>query len=106
MGRVSKDERHLPRLRPAKTAGKFKNIHATFHEQIAKPLQARPLFLRIRREIEVTATFKHTKSELVRQRYDPIATADPIYFNAPEDHAFVRLDQALYDRIQAGRIRL
>src|SRR5207245_11641598 len=38
------------------------------------PDYARPLFLRIRREIEVTATFKYTKTEFVRQGYDPAAT--------------------------------
>jgi len=70
------------------------------------PGYARPLFLRIRRELDVTATFKHAKTELVRQGYDPAASADVVYFNDPERGAFVRLDQALYDGIQAGRIRL
>ena len=70
------------------------------------PKYARPLFLRIRNEIEVTTTFKHTKNDLVRQGYDPVAAADVIYFNEPEKEAFVRLDKALYDRIQTGQIRL
>jgi fatty-acyl-CoA synthase len=70
------------------------------------PGYARPLFLRIRNELEVTGTFKYAKSDFVRQRYDPIATADPIYFNAQERSAFVRLDKALYDAIQAGEVRL
>ena len=62
------------------------------------PDYARPLFLRIRREIEVTATFKYTKTEFVRQGYDPAATTDPIYFADPERHAFVRLEVALCKR--------
>ena len=33
-------------------------------------------------------------------------TDDAIYFNDAERHAFVRLDKTLYDRIQAGQIRL
>jgi fatty-acyl-CoA synthase len=70
------------------------------------PGYARPLFLRIRRELDVTATFKHAKTELVRQGYDPAASADVVYFNDAERGAFVELDQALYDGIQAGRIRL
>ena len=70
------------------------------------PDYARPLFLRIRSEMEVTATFKHVKSDLVRQGYDPAATPDAIYFNDPERQAFVRLDKALYDRIQTGQLRL
>jgi len=42
----------------------------------------------------------------VRQGYDPAATADVLYFNHPEQKAFVRLDQPLYDSIQRGEIRL
>ena len=70
------------------------------------PDYARPLFLRIRSAMDVTATFKHTKSDLVRQGYDPAATGDVIHFNDPERRAFVRLDAALYERIQAGQIHL
>jgi fatty-acyl-CoA synthase len=66
------------------------------------PHYACPLFLRIRNEMEVTATFKYTKTDLVRQGYDPLATTDPIYFNDFEREAFIPLDQALYLRIQAG----
>ena len=69
------------------------------------PDYARPLFLRIRSAMDVTATFKHTKSESVRQGYDPAGTDDAIYFDDPDRHAFVRLDQTTYDRIQRGRIR-
>src|SRR5438876_4756870 len=70
------------------------------------PEYARPLLLRIRNEMEVTATFKHTKNDFVRQGCDPEATADVIYFNDAESRAFVRLDKPLYDRIQTGQIRL
>jgi fatty-acyl-CoA synthase len=69
------------------------------------PHYARPLFLRVRNEMEVTGTFKYTKVDFVRQGYDPAATEDVLYFNDPEHQAFVRLDKALYDRIQAGEIR-
>jgi fatty-acyl-CoA synthase len=70
------------------------------------PGYACPLFLRIRNEIEVTATFKYTKTVLVRQGYDPDAVDDVIYFNHPEREAFVPLDTTLYERIEAGSIRL
>jgi fatty-acyl-CoA synthase len=70
------------------------------------PDYARPLFLRIRNDIEVTATFKYTKSDFVRQGYDPATIDDVIYFSAPERDAFVRLDEALYTRITTGQIRL
>jgi fatty-acyl-CoA synthase len=70
------------------------------------PSYARPLFLRIRRDIEVTGTFKYSKTELVRQGYDPDITTDVIYFDNPESESFVQLDKLLYDRIQVGQIRL
>jgi fatty-acyl-CoA synthase len=69
------------------------------------PHYARPLFLRVRDRMEVTGTFKYTKTDLVRQGYDPAAVADALYFNHPQRQAFVPLDKALYDRIQTGEIR-
>jgi fatty-acyl-CoA synthase len=70
------------------------------------PEYARPLFVRMRNAIEVTTTFKYTKTDFVRHGYDPLATSDVIYFNDPEGEEFVRLDEPLYDRIHAGQIRL
>ena len=70
------------------------------------PVYARPTFLRILDEIQVTGTFKYSRTDLVRQAYDPVAITDTIYFDNPESQSFMRLDKALYDRIQAGQIRL
>lgn len=70
------------------------------------PDYACPRFVRIRSELELTATFKCTKTDLVRQGYDPLATGDVIYFNHPDHKAFVQLDKAVFDRIQSGQIRL
>lgn len=70
------------------------------------PGYACPLFVRILSEMELTATFKYTKTHLVRQGYDPQATADVIYFNHPDRQAFVQLDKILYDRIQSSNVRL
>jgi fatty-acyl-CoA synthase len=68
------------------------------------PEYARPLFLRIGTEMEVTSTFKYTKSDLVRQGYDPRATTDAIYFHDPEQEGFIRIDESLYNRIHAGQM--
>jgi fatty-acyl-CoA synthase len=68
------------------------------------PEYAQPLFLRIRHDLEITPTFKHMKRDLVREGYNPIAIGDAIYFNDRERQAFVRLDKALFDRIQTGHI--
>jgi len=76
------------------------------HLADALPSYARPLFLRFMPTIEVTATFKHKKVELMRQGWDPAATDDPIYFDDPRQQAYVRLDQAVFAAIQAGQLRL
>jgi fatty-acyl-CoA synthase len=70
------------------------------------PSYARPLFVRIQREIDVTATFKHKKAELAQMGFDPSKTGDEIYFNDAEHDAFVRLDGKLFARIQDGQVRL
>ena len=70
------------------------------------PDYARPIFLRTRNNIDVTATFKQKKNDLVAQGFDPKIISDPIYFNDPAAKAFVRLDAALSDRIRAGQVRI
>jgi fatty-acyl-CoA synthase len=79
-----------------------------FHDHLTRrlPDYARPVFLRTRSHIDVTATFKQKKLELVAQGFDPKLTGDPIYFNDPAAKAFVRLDAALSDRIRTGQVRL
>jgi len=70
------------------------------------PNYARPLFLRVRSELDVTATFKQLKADLVREGYDPDAVTDAVYFNDIEHQLFVQVDRALYGRIRSGQIRL
>jgi fatty-acyl-CoA synthase len=81
---------------------------AGLHAHIAKnlPEYARPLFLRVRHELDVTATFKQKKINLVREGFNPALTSEPIYFNDPQNDTFVRLDADLYRRIESGAIRL
>jgi fatty-acyl-CoA synthase len=70
------------------------------------PEYARPVFLRIRQDNDITTTFKQKKVDLVKDGFDPGRTSDPIYFSDPQRKAFVRLDGALFADINAGRIRL
>jgi fatty-acyl-CoA synthase len=70
------------------------------------PRYARPLFLRMSGHMELTGTFKQTKNGFVQEAYNPAMTTDGIYFDHPEQHAFVRVDRALHDAIQSGRFRL
>ena len=70
------------------------------------PDYARPVFVRIQSELDMTSTFKQKKLDLVREGFNPAAISDPIYFNDPLAKAFVRLDAGLYQRIENGSIRL
>jgi len=70
------------------------------------PAYARPLFIRLCLQMDVTATFKQTKGTLVREGFDPSAIGDPIYFDHPVEQRFVRVDDNLYRDIQQGRVRL
>lgn len=79
---------------------------AAFHEHLASslPPYARPVFLRTRGQANLTGTFKYSKTELLREGYNPDLCADPLYFDNAEE--FVPLDGDLYRRIQAGEFRL
>ena len=79
-----------------------------FTRHVAQQLAgyARPVFLRITREIEATSTFKQRKLDLVKEGFDPSSIRDPIYFLHPQQQKYVRLDPALYAEICAGKVRL
>jgi fatty-acyl-CoA synthase len=81
---------------------------ATLHRHVAEclPSYARPVFVRIRSELETTGTFKHRKDELVREGYDPGTTSDAIYVGDPQQQAYVQMDAALFRRIQTGEMRV
>jgi fatty-acyl-CoA synthase len=70
------------------------------------PAYARPLFLRVRTDFDVTGTFKYAKSDLVREGFDPSTVGDALYFDHPGAQAFVPLGNDLYDQIQNGYVRL
>ena len=81
---------------------------AELRRQLTKrlPGYARPLFLRLTAGIAATSTFKHSKNELAREGFDVAVVRDEIYFDDLERLAYVPLDAALYQRINAGKIRL
>jgi fatty-acyl-CoA synthase len=70
------------------------------------PVYARPLFVRLTAQIPVTGTHKPRKAQLLREGYDPDASADRLYFDDPAREAYVVLDRALFEDLQSGRIRV
>lgn len=76
------------------------------HVSTCLPDYARPVFLRIVPQIEVTETFKLKKQELAAQGYDPDRAGEAIYIDDRQRAAYVRLDRETYERIRAGEMRL
>lgn len=70
------------------------------------PEYARPLFVRVCEGIETTGTFRPKKQRLSHEAYNPVLTADPIYFDDRAREAFVKLDAVLYERIRRGDLCL
>ena len=81
---------------------------AQLHSHVASQLPgyARPVFLRVCKQVELTGTFKYSKTELLREGYDPEACGDVLYFDDPAAGGFIPLDAELYRRIQGGAIKL
>jgi fatty-acyl-CoA synthase len=85
---------------------KFDPAELYAHVARELPTYARPVFVRIGSEIEVTGTFKHRKVDLVKQGFDPAVVADPVLFADPGAQSYVPLAPDLYARILAGEVRL
>ncbi len=66
------------------------------------PAYARPVFLRIQRELDTTGTFKLVKGELRNQGYDLAKVQDPLYVMKPGSSRYEPLDAAFAARILAG----
>jgi fatty-acyl-CoA synthase len=80
------------------------SLHAGVRRELAP--YARPLFIRLQQEMQITGTFKHRKIDLVADGFDPTKIPDLLYFDDPEQDAFVTLDKAVYERITSGSVRI
>jgi fatty-acyl-CoA synthase len=85
---------------------KFDPAQLYAHVARELPTYARPVFVRIGSEIEVTGTFKHRKVDLVKQGFDPAVVADRVLFADPAAQSYVPLVPDLHARILAGEVRL
>ena len=70
------------------------------------PAYARPVFIRIVATLEITGTFKLRKQELALEGYDPLKVRDPLYIEDGAQDAYVPLDAALHQSLEAGQLRL
>lgn len=70
------------------------------------PPHARPLFLRLRREADMTGTFKIRKTDLVKEGLTPRDPSEPIYLFDAETEHYRPLDETTRTAILEGRLRL
>ena len=78
-----------------------------FREHLARhlPKYAHPVLLLIRKEIDVTPTFKQLKQRDA-DGYDLDRCSEALYVNDPDRGAYVAMDRKLYDRIRKGPMQL
>jgi fatty-acyl-CoA synthase len=74
------------------------------HVETSLPACARPVFLRLCREIEMAGTFRQNRRRFIDDSYDPDLIGACVCFD--EGERYVRLDEPLMARIESGQLRL
>jgi fatty-acyl-CoA synthase len=75
------------------------------HAERRLPAYARPAFVRVVREMDVTGTLKQRKHALADEGYDPARVADPLFVRDDAARAYVPLTPAVLEEIRAGHRR-
>ena len=70
------------------------------------PAYARPLFVRIQADMQVTGTFKMTKTELKKEAFDPAVVKDKLYFRDAKKGTYVAITKKLATDIHSGKLKL
>ncbi|HEY4942089.1 MAG TPA: long-chain-acyl-CoA synthetase [Rhizomicrobium sp.] len=69
------------------------------------PPYARPVFVRLLPELEITGTFKQRKVELVKDGFDPAAIRDPLYWLDHASGRYEALTAEIYAAIVGGKVK-
>ncbi|XP_038072182.1 very long-chain acyl-CoA synthetase-like [Patiria miniata] len=79
-----------------------------FYDHVVRslPLYACPKFLRIMSEMQITGTFKHKKTDLAREGFDPNVISDPLFFMDTDKKTYAPLDNDVMRKIIIGKARL
>ncbi|XP_041977078.1 long-chain fatty acid transport protein 4-like [Aricia agestis] len=71
------------------------------------PVYARPVFLRVMANVDLTGTFKMKKTDLQKEGYNPsLAKNDKLYYLDLKQGLYLPLGVEEYDKIMNGQIRL
>jgi len=82
----------------------FRDFYNHMERELTKV--AMPLFLRIVKQLQTTATHKYQKFQLANEAFNPNNVQDPLYFRDDQQKTFIPLTPELYDRIVACRLPL
>jgi len=63
---------------------------------------ARPHFIRIRKEVDATSSFKQIKATLQKEGFNPDVIKDPLYFLNPEKNKYIKITKNIYNDIEKG----
>ncbi len=75
------------------------------HVEGALPAYARPVFVRVQEEPELTGTLKLRKLDLQRQGFDPALVTDPLFYRDDNSRSYLPIDAQVHARIQSGAVR-
>jgi fatty-acyl-CoA synthase len=70
------------------------------------PSYARPVFIRLKGDVETTGTLKYRKVELVEAGFDPMKTSDPLFVADADAQTYVPIDSDMFRMIMSGARRL
>ncbi|KAM9352341.1 long-chain fatty acid transport protein 2-like [Symphorus nematophorus] len=81
---------------------------AAVFKQVEKflPNYARPRFMRIRSSLQVTGTYKHMKTKLVEEGFNPNQVTDPLYFLDENEKNYILLTLDIFNSVTSGEIRI
>ncbi|XP_034542368.1 very long-chain acyl-CoA synthetase-like [Notolabrus celidotus] len=82
------------------SAGVFKHVEKFL------PTYAKPRFMRIQSSLEVTGTFKHMKTKLVQEGFNPNQIMAPLYFMDEKVKDYIPLTLDVYDSVMSGQIKI
>ncbi|XP_050759475.1 long-chain fatty acid transport protein 2 isoform X2 [Gymnogyps californianus] len=76
------------------------------HVNTHLPNYARPRFIRIKSAIELTATFKYHKVQLMEEGFNPAVIKDRLYFLDDKENLYVQMTQDIYNSVKTHDFKL
>ncbi|NWY42495.1 S27A6 protein, partial [Sylvia atricapilla] len=76
------------------------------HVEDFLPSYAKPRFVRIMDAMQITTTFKHQKTHLENEGFNPEIISEPLYFMYEPACSYIPLTKEIYQKVVSGEIHL